>query len=209
MKSFRLTLLTALPMATLSLGACSSLLTSKEPPPAIYALHPAATAPVSRTHKAVEVAMPSVPPGFDTDKIALYWDNGRRMDFYSGAKWPAPLDRVMQDFIAQSLSRALPDAGVTTTGSGVAAPVRVVVKIVDLQPVYSGAPHGAPHLYAALRFTMVAQPTEKVLADFTVARDAMAQDDSLTAITFGLESLAQQIMVKADKSIADAFSDRQ
>ncbi len=182
-----------------ALAGCSSLLTSSEPPPAIYVLHPGlkdSTQPAFPP-AVLEIAAPEVPAGFDVDKIALYWNQGRRLDYYAAAKWPAPLDKLLQGFISQSAAHALAGITVVTPGADVPARFRLAVKALELQPVYKGGPSGTPDLYAALHFTLIGLPDEKVIDDFTVAENAPAASGDLTAVIGGLEALLQKIMGQA------------
>lgn len=185
------------------IAGCSSLLTSAEPPPAIYVLHPKLEAKLAGRHDGVlQVSRPAVPAGFDTDRIALYWDNGRRLDYYAGAKWPTRLDDLLQDFISRSARAALPGVSVITSDLDIPARNRLAVKVLEFQPVYTGKPGGTPVLYAALQFTLISLPDEKPLLDFTVADHRQTAGDDLTAITSGLEDLLQGLLTQGFEKVA-------
>ena len=184
----------------LPLSGCLSL-QSSEPPPATYLLHPRfASEPVKpETVNApvLEIPTPEVPAGFDTDRIALYWDKGRRLDYYAAAKWPAPLDQMMSDFMIRSASQGLPHVTVVSPDLNLAAQYRLAIKVTEFQPVYKNAAEGIPDLYAAVRFSLIALPGEKVVMDFVIADYSQPSGADLTAITSGMESLLQSIAVKA------------
>ena len=55
----------------------------------------------------IVVAKPDVPPGYDTDRIALMFEQGHRLDYYAGAAWSGRLSDLLQTFIAQSARRDL------------------------------------------------------------------------------------------------------
>ncbi len=181
-------------------------LQSNEPPPATYVLHPRFTdnsQPSPQSISAVmEIPAPEVPSGFDTDRIALYWDKGRRLDYYSAAKWPAPLDQLMGDFLIRSASQNLPGATVISPDLSLPAQYRLAVKIMEFQPVYKGEASGIPDLYTSVRFSLVALPEEKILTDFVLSDYTVPSGDDLTAITSGLESALQNLTVKAFDRIA-------
>lgn len=179
----------------LSLTACSSLLQSTEPPPAIYVLHPRTESRSQNSYSGVmQVMPPDVPGGFDTDRIALYWDNGRRLDYYSGAKWPERLDSVLQDFIIRSARATYPGMTVASPEMDLPSRYRLAVKILEFQPVYAGQPSGIPTLHGALEFTLVSLPGEKPVADFTIGDSKPAASDNLSGITAGMESLMQSLL---------------
>ena len=179
------------------LAACLSL-TSKQPPPALYALHPGETAaaiPVAGS-PVVEVAEPQLPAGFDTDRIALQMQGGRRLDYYAGAKWPGPLDEALQDFIVESARQAWAGPLVDTPDLSVPAHYRLAVTVNDLQPVYAAGPESAPELRARLTFTLIALPEEKPVTSFTLKAAAPAASNDLSAVTGGLETLLRAILAE-------------
>jgi ABC-type uncharacterized transport system auxiliary subunit len=187
----------------LSLGACASILTSSAKPPAIYVLHPRLDGPAHIVAPTVvEVGPPAVPAGFDTDRIALYWNQGRRLDYYAGAQWPAALGGLLQDFIIQSAHGALEGAAFAAPDAGLNAKHRLIVKVVEFQPVYKGAPTGTPDLYVTLKFTLVSLPEQTIEDDFTVTGHRPASSDSLTAIASGLETLTQNALAEAFDRLA-------
>ncbi len=181
----------------LLLNGCSSLLQSTEPPPAIYVLHPQTESKSQNSYSGVmQVMPPDVPGGFDTDRIALYWNNGRRLDYYSGAKWPERLDSLLQDFIVRSARTAYPGMTVASPDMDLPSRYRLAVKVLEFQPVYAGQPSGIPTLHGALEFTLVSLPGEKPVADFTIGDSKPAASDDLAAITAGMESLMQSLLTQ-------------
>lgn len=184
--------------AALALTGCSGF-KSTEPPTTLYMLHAAeTTAPqAQQTRRFVSVAEPSVPPGFESERIAVYQQQNRRMDYAAGAAWPAPLPKVLQNFIVHSAGGAsgvmavLPD-------SGIPAGYNLFVRVNDFEPVYTGDAKAAPLLKASMTFTLMSLERNKLVATFTESRDTPAAANTLTAITGGLEQLAQSM-------VADAF----
>src|SRR5262249_20273013 len=83
--------------SALLLSGCSGF-KSSAPPTALYTIHMAQAQPqaASRQKRIVSVAEPAVPPGFESDRIAVVFEQGRRMDYAAGAAWPAPLPKVLQ-----------------------------------------------------------------------------------------------------------------
>lgn len=174
----------------LFLGAC---LKSTQPPVTMYALHPAQQqAPAGRL-PVMAVAEPEVPAGFDTNRIALYLDGGRRMDYYAGAAWPENFGKVMQDFIMKSMTGAI----AVTEQQDVVADYTLHVKVNEFAPVYAGTATAAPVLKVSLSFLLVSTRNDRVLASFTVDREVQAAENRMGSVTAGLESLAQGAMSDA------------
>jgi len=187
-------------LALSSLSGCLAL-ASSEVPPNTYAIHYRAGAvnivsPVN-IHGVLKVQEPDLPPGFETDRIALYLEGGRRLDYYAGAKWPEPLDQVLQDVIVQAGYHALPQMTVDTSDLDVPADYRLAVKVIEFGPVYASGPDSIPHLKTAMIFTLIRLPEQNVIADFTLENGQMAESNNLTAITGGLEDLLRDQLVEA------------
>ena len=200
-----------IPTALLSLfllsGCAQTFLKSNEPPVAIYSLRPSDTAQALPTGKAnvskiVEIQRPSLPPGFDTARIAMYLENGRRLDYYASAKWPTALDETLQEFTNQNARKTFPNLIVTMPGQGVSPDYLLQVKVNDFQPVYRGGPSEAPLLVANLSFTLLSLPEEKIITHFTVEQQQQAQANNLGLITAGLEGLLQSVESKAFETLA-------
>lgn len=203
MKTFKLII--AL-MGALMLGACS-LFSSSQPPPLVYSLHgPSAPQQQVRQNVAhvLAVGEPEVPAGFDTNKIALYLYNQRRLDYYKNAVWPEPLGKVVQEVILQSVHR-LPDTMAVTGDSGFPATDELWIKVNDLEPVYAADATAAPQLKVSLSFRLLSLTDRKVLLDATYSATATAAGNTQTAIVSGLEALLNSIDRRALRAINHAL----
>jgi hypothetical protein len=158
---------------------------SKQPPPALYALH--AGAPCRADGARIYMSMGDVrlPPGFATDRIALYLSGGRQLEYYAGAAWPETLDAVLRDFISGAARHSCSGIAIDDDMPGAA---HLLVRVNDFAPVYAAGPDTVPRLKVSLTLTAVSADG-KVMADFTVARERAAAANSLTAVTGGLEGL--------------------
>jgi ABC-type uncharacterized transport system auxiliary subunit len=185
----------------LSLTACSgSFLQSTEPKPTVYTLRPVAearTAADAGAARIVEVMKPSVPPGFETDRIALYTEGGQKLDYYAGASWPDMMDDVFQQTAMRSLRNALPYTVAVAPEERMDADYRLRMKIDEFQPVYSGAAEGTPELRASFEFTLIRLPEEKIVRSFILRRDMKADGAGMDSILAGLEKMAQDMFSEA------------
>ena len=190
------------------LGGCSSILQSSEPTPTIYSLRAVgsqanvATDHSRKTATIIEVQRPSLPPGFDSARIAMYLGGGRRLDYYSGAKWASPLDEVLQDFTNQSVRKTFTHVIVAAPGQAIDSSYRLQTAINDFEPVYASGPDSPPVLTASITFTLLAMPEERIVTSFTVEKQAQSQDNTMSSIMAGLESLLQSVEGRAFETLA-------
>ena len=94
----------ALAALALTLSACGSLFTNKEPPQSVYLLTvaPAAAGAGAGAQIPADLTIlrPQVRPGLDTTLIAALYPD-RRLEHFAGARWSGPLDQVMEDLAVQ------------------------------------------------------------------------------------------------------------
>lgn len=200
-------LIPAICAAILLSGCASTFLKSDEAPVAIYSLRPmdkveTLSAGSQSLSKVLEIQRPSLPPGFDTARIGMYLENGRRLDYYAAAKWPTALDETLQEFTAQNARKTFPNLIVINPGSGVDADYLLQIKVNDFQPVYASGAQNAPLLVASISFTLLALPEENIVTSFTVEQQVQAEANNLGVITAGLETLLQSVERKAFETIA-------
>ncbi len=181
----------------LVLSACSTsqFLTSSEPPQTIYSLRPVQASGEGSPSPAriVEIAAVTVPPGMDRDRIALYLDQGSKLDYYAAARWSAPLDTLLQEFTRRTASATLPYVVAVTSDQGIPAEYKLQMKINEFQPVYTGDQTSAPMLKISAEFTLIRLPDDMIVSNFTLSKQEAAQDNRLDAITLGLERLLQEV----------------
>ena len=90
--------------AAMTLTACGSLFSSKEPAPSLYLLSVSPGQAGAEIAADLSILRPQVRSGLDTDRIAVLYAD-RRLDYYAVARWSAPLDEVVQDLALQSFVR--------------------------------------------------------------------------------------------------------
>lgn len=188
------------------LSACMPL-KSSQPAPVIYALN----APPARGQEkketviyVVSIPEPQVPPGFDTNKIALYLYNKQRLDYYKNAVWPDRLGRVLQGVIIQSAS-SVPGMMIVAPESRIPAAYEMLVNINDFEPVYAAGPQAPPQLKVSISFQLVSLENRKVLFNATFSARSMATENTRTAIVTGLELLLRQVDARAFKKIGSVL----
>lgn len=188
------------------LGACSPL-KSAAPVPLTYALHPdlSTAQAMSLPSGVMLVSRPGLPAGFDTDRIALYMDGGRRIDYYAGARWAEPLDSVLQDVLVRAGRHELPNMIVDSPDLNIPTQYKLAVKVNEFSPVYAHGAEGIPQLKLSMTFTLVQMPRENVLTDFTLQSEMRAENNSVSAVAAGLENMLRTILPRAYANMAEAI----
>jgi ABC-type uncharacterized transport system auxiliary subunit len=187
------------------LGGCINIPksnTQDDPPKDIYTLKAPAAGAVKGGGSVVVVAKPDVPPGYDTDRIALVFAQGHRLDYYAGAAWSGRLSDLLQTFIIQSARRELHGAVVGTSEMAGAARYKLLVKVTDFQPVYAAGPEGIPRLDVAMNMTLVDVGSGRVAATVNARKSAKASANRMTVVTKELESLLQAATDQGLRGIA-------
>jgi ABC-type uncharacterized transport system auxiliary subunit len=183
-------------LSSLMLSACISLPFGKgeeRPPPVMYTLHePNAGVMDVATDAAgrivVVVPAPELPPGFDTERIAIQFEDGR-VDYYADAQWSARLDDLVQDVFIERAQRKFSGAIVGKPGVVPSANYRLVVRLTGFGPVYKAAADMPPRLNAGVTLTVVELPQETIRARVSTNKTTMASDNRLGAITNDLRGL--------------------
>ena len=183
------------------LSSCMPL-TSSGSPPVIYVLH----APSANTQKAkityiIAVPEPEVPIGFDNNKINLYLNNGRRLDYYAHAEWPDHLGRVLQDVIIQS-AQSVPGLLAVAPNSEIVASAQLFIKVYDFEPIYAASAETPPKVKVSMNFRLMSLYNRKILFNGTYSQEAWATKNTQTNIIATLESLLANIDVLALKKIS-------
>lgn len=196
-----------LPLAAgLLMTACA--LKSNIPPATTYALRavdmPDAVAGTYAHDKTrvLQVARPILPPGFDTDRIALYREGGRKLDYYAAARWPDIFDTVMQDFIARTGAALFPEMIVTTAFQPAQSDARLQIKVNDFQPVYRGGPDSAPEIVVGLEFTLTTIGDERIIDSFVLTQRRQAVENRLDVIADDMNNMLHAMVSEAFARLA-------
>ena len=187
-------ILAVLPLLVLS--ACISLPFGKSedrPAPAIYTLLDSNSGVMDVAAEAagpimVGVPAPEVPPGFDTERIAIQFEDGR-VDYYADAQWSARLGNLVQDVFIERAQRKLPRAIVGKPGFVPASNYRLAVKLTGFGPAYESSPDMPPRLTVGLNLTVIELPQDMIRAQLSVSKTATASENRLGAVTNDLKSL--------------------
>jgi cholesterol transport system auxiliary component len=146
----------------------------------MFALPPIETAAHSPSGGSLTVALPVAAPELDTYRIALIRD-GKRWDYYAGARWAEFLPVLIQDSLTKTLDDAKLFKTVTTDQTGVRGEQILNVDIRAFQAEYErgrAEPVIKIRLMVYLKKRLEGTPT----ASFKINTEAKAAQDSLPAI---------------------------
>ena len=182
----------SLAVVSLFLGGC---FTSTEPPIQHYVLHPSGVDGDVRVRvpASIIVEKPSVVSGLNTDRIALLKNDRRKLDYFAAARWNGELDVILQDFIIETLENSYDIVEVDATGLRQDADYVVVTKVRDFQAEYDESLGDAPNLRVSLVISVLKLPSLEPVERFIKTEEVKAEENSMQAVTQGLEMLLQNI----------------
>ncbi len=194
----------------LTLTSCIGL--PKPPPPAtVYQLRaPAqglmAQPPALPAGTRLEVALPGVAAGLDSERIALALDNGRKLDYYAGAKWAAALPDVVQDVAIATLRDSLPGLSVDDDDNMNSPTHRLRIVVQHFAPVYATDATTLPKVNVTLRFALVRLADDALLADATLGTQVAVNANTLAGVTAALEQGLHRVLADAMPRLAVALA---
>jgi len=185
----RLLLLATLSIAALSGCGGGIALKSSAPAPTYYRLNPLppqevlANLPVS-----IILEEPRLASGLATDRIARVRQDGRILDHYAGGRWPAPLDKVLHDFMIESVgpSFTLSPRRARSIQSNLGH-YRILIFFTDFEAVYEGDATQTPDVLVSFTVTALDQMTGDVADKFTISKQGTATANTLTDVTYALQ----------------------
>lgn len=183
----------ALWLAAPLLTACGgSLLQSDLPATAIYVMAPAPRAPASVPMLPIDLSIgrPHVSPGLDTDRIAAL--EGRRLDYFSAARWGGTAREVVQTFLVASLEDHQVFRSVTAEEARVAGDYVLDVQLRDFQAEYAGA-GAAPAVRVRMIGHLIRIQDRKLVATLAAQALQSAEDNRMHAVAAAFEAAAQAV----------------
>ena len=145
----------------------------------------------------IQVLHPAAAPGLDGPHIMLVQAD-RRMNFYLGSRWPAPLSDVVEALAVESLRASGEWQSVQDSGSAFTAEYALQISVRRFEADYSGG--GAPTVNVVLDCTLGAREGRELVASFVAQGSAAAGSDRMSEVvaaferasSAALDSLVQQ-----------------
>lgn len=126
------------------------------------------------------VALPVAAPELDTYRIALV-RNGKRWDYYAGARWSEFLPILVQDNLTKTLEKIGTFKTVTTDGTGISGNRILKTEIRAFQAEYRQGV-ATPVVKIRLMVSLLSHPERVSLVSFEVNAEEKASGDSLPEI---------------------------
>ena len=200
------------PLLAVLLAGCSGLLHSNAPPEQTYYLRPPAAAAPAAPGAAVatpdslavslRVGHPFTDPGLDSPHIMLLQPD-RRMDFYVGSRWPAPVPEVVEALTVQTLRASGQWSSVEDSRSPFPSNylLQIAVRRFDADYTAGGA---APEVHVVFDCIMGRREGREVVATFVAAGSATASANRLAAVVAAFEQAAGAALTTLAQQAAQA-----
>jgi cholesterol transport system auxiliary component len=172
-----------------ALAACGGVLQTHETAPVVYALAAPAVAKAPATVAAtLLLARPVARPGLDSERIAVRLPD-RRLDAYAGARWSAPLPRLVEALLLDSFRSAGGWRTVVTEQSAFSGRYLLQTEILDFAADYA-AGGGAPLVRVVLRGELGLAAERRLVASVEGHGEARADADRQRDVAAAFEAAA-------------------
>jgi len=190
--------------ALIALAGCVSGLNSKIPAQQSYVLQ-AAPAPTPAaagerpSSASVQVLRPSAAPGLEREGIAVL-RAGRRLDFYTAARWAARAPEMLQALVIDSLRTAGRFSAVESDAEPFAAQYVLGLELQHFEAVYDTA--GPPIIRVALVGTLGRSSDRIAIASFTAHSEVRADADRMQAVIAAFDQATGQALAQLAANVA-------
>jgi cholesterol transport system auxiliary component len=173
--------------AWLLLAGCSGGLKSNLPSAQVYLLRPGiapAAAPAAPAVGNVQVMLPQVIAGLATDRIVVL-RSGRRLDYYSGARWAAPAPAMLQMLVIDALRASNRFAMVESDTGPFPAEYVLSLELRHFEAEYTGS--GPPMVHVALDASLGRRGKREIIVSCSADSQVNAEADRLQAVVAAFE----------------------
>lgn len=177
--------------AALLLPGCVNLLPQVEPS-AVYRLSaPEPAGDFSTGQTIVSVGVPLTPRALSSDDIAISMARGE-LAFIEGAKWIAPVPRLMQDLVVEAIDAYEPDLAAARPEDGVLSEYGISTEIRAFEAVYRDSDDAAPMAVIRMRVRLVRLDGRQLVGIHAVGAQAQAADNRIGDIVAAYDAAAQE-----------------
>lgn len=177
--------------AALALGGCVNLIPQAEPA-AVYRLSaPEPSGDFNTDQTIVSVGVPLTPRALSSDDIAISLERGE-LAFIEGAKWIAPVPRLMQDLIVESIDAFESDLAATRPEDGVEAEYEINTEVRAFEAVYRNGQEAAPTAVIRMRVRLVRLDGRRLIGVYAAGAQAQAMDNRIGEIVAAYDAAAQE-----------------
>jgi cholesterol transport system auxiliary component len=146
----------------------------------MFALQPVEVPGQTAAKDGLIVFTPTTSPELDTHRIALN-NNGKRWDYYAGARWSDFLPLLVQDNLTKTLEQSQLFKNVATGDSGLTGDKILKTEIRAFQAEYT-AGRKTPVIKIRMVMSLMSRLGRRPLAYFPINAEKKAEADTLPAI---------------------------
>lgn len=173
-------------------GCTSGLLDTKQPVQQTYVIAAGEAQPSNGAALDVDlaVARPLVHPGLYTDRITIRHED-RRLDYYSGSRWGATSDVVVQSLLVESLRNSARLSSVQSDMSAFAAQYLLQTELRDFQAEYAGA-SAPPTVRVGFVCVLGRIRAREPLKEYSASAQVQASNNTMGAVVTAFEQAYRQ-----------------
>lgn len=199
-------------MAVLGTGCAAGVFDSKQPVQQTYFI--SAGAPQAAASEALDIdlaiARPIMHPGLYTERIAVRHAD-RRLDYYSGSRWGATSDLVVQSLLVESLRNSGKLSSVQSDMSAFSSQYLLQAELRDFQAEYTDS--GAPTVRVTFVCTLGRIRAREPLKEYVASAQVQAADNNMRSVVEAFEGAYQEaartVVDETLKALAAAKSEEQ
>jgi len=200
----RVRTLTVSLLAMLATG-CVNLL-PETVPAAIYRLSaPEPSGGFSTEQSVVRIQMPLTPRALSSDDIAISMSRGE-LAFIEGSKWIAPVPRLVQDLVVESIDAFEPDLAAARPEDGVLVDYELNTEIRAFEAVYRDSDEVAPTVVIRVRVRLVRLDGRRLVAVDAIGSQARANENRIGSIVAAYDAAAQETASEIASWAADQIA---
>ncbi len=186
------------------LSACGGLLPKGALAPDVYTLNAPQFAANTQAPLpyAVEISLPQVVPGLNTDRIALR-QGQNQIDYYADARWGGDLNTVVQAALVDSFDRSGVFKSASNDVSQVKSDYTLALEIRDFQAEYRNG-DSVPTAHLRVNATLIDSATKKVIAAKMYEETAPAAANRQAAIVAAFDAAFQKMAFSIIQDTAQA-----
>ena len=177
----------AIASAWLLLAGCSGGLKSNQPSAQVYLLRPGMAPAAAAAGPAVgnvQVMLPQVSAGLATDRIVVL-RSGRRLDYYSGARWAAPAPAMLQMLVIDALRASNRFAMVESDTGPFPAEYVLSLELRHFEAEYTTS--GPPMVHVALDASLGRRGKRDIIVSCSADAQVNADADRMQAVVAAFE----------------------
>ncbi len=183
-------------------GCVGDALQSNTPPAVRYLVHPAKMDMALEKETIIRVDKVIIAEALETDRIAAL-EEQRRLHYLEQARWTAPLDKVLQRYIAESLETIENVTIIHEDAARIKADYRLRVDMSDVYAMYDAvAGQGTPKVRTKGTLMLLNAEDSSIISTLDFDEIADAKGNSATEIVQAFEAQWGRLITQLTQNLA-------